>query len=338
MKLASIFSNGAVFQRNQKILVFGEGDGEFSAEFLGEERKINANGKFCVEFSAHEAGGPYKMQVNLNGEKKTIENIMIGEVILISGQSNAELTIAETFDSGAPFKSNPNVRFYLQTRPHQDESGAMYPERCIFNENWSELRENEAKGWSAIALHTALYFEKKLGVAVGVVGAYKGSTIIQSFLSDESYKKFDIDYDKCRPFPQTLCWNKPSYMYNYVVEKLVPYQFGSAVWYQGESNATVYEGSFYDGMLKELITDYRARFKNANLPFAVVQINRFRSLDESGTVAIQEAQKRVAENTENVKLVTISDLGEHTRIHPRNKKQVSERICAVLEELNEGLK
>lgn len=339
MQLASVFSDGAVFQRNREIAVFGEGVGEFSATFLGEEKKVSANGKFCVFFSAHEAGGPYEMKVNLNGEEKVIKDIMIGEVILLAGQSNAELTIAETFDKYTAFKSNKNVRFYLQTRPHQDwGEEEIYPERCIFNENWSELKEIEAKGWSAIALHTALYFEQKLGVTVGVIGAYKGSTIIQSFLSDEVFNKLNIDMNKCREFVLQLGWNSPSFMYHYVVEKIIPYQFGSAIWYQGESNRTDYEGKIYDVMLEEMIADYRVKFKNLDFALAIVEINNRKTFDDEGIFAIKNALKRAAENIPNAKLVKIDDLGETERMHPRNKRQVSERICAVLEEISEGLK
>ncbi|MBQ0083354.1 MAG: hypothetical protein KBS52_01125 [Clostridiales bacterium] len=336
MKLASIISDGAVFQRGQKIAVFGEGTGEFSAKFLGEERSVTANGKFCVEFSAHEAGGPYEMYVNLAGEEKIIKDIMIGEVILLAGQSNPELTIADTFDKDTEFLRNHNVRFYMQTRPHQDNHGSeLYPERCIFNENWSELKENEARSWSAIALHTALYFEKKLGVAVGVVAAYKGSTIIQSFLSEKSLGNFEIEISKMREYPLFFLWNKDSCIYHYVIEKLIPYQFGSVIWYQGESNRTLYEAAFYDKMLETLIADWRVYFQKPDLPFAIVEINDFPEPCEDGVKAIQEALGRAVAATENTELVVIKDLGEHALIHPRNKREVSERICAALEKLCE---
>ena len=338
MKLNSIISDGAVFQRNQPIVVFGEARGKITVKFLDEQNECWADGKLCISFSPHPAGGPYEMHFFDSTEKKTIKNIMIGEVILLAGQSNAELTIAETYDRNTFFESNENIRFYAPTRPSTDTMYRLLPLESQFNEKWNMLLSDTAAEWSAIALHTAIYFQKKLNIAVGIVTCFKEASVIESFLSEKANEKFDIDQSKLMSdhFYPAFAWNKPSFLFHYMLQKIIPFQISTVIWYQGESNRTVYEGTFYDKMLVSLIEEWRKLFEVPNLPFVIVQINLYTSHDtEEGVTAIREAQKRAVEQTENCCLVKIDDLGEHEKIHPENKKEVSERICAAIETLNQ---
>ena len=336
MKLNSIISDGVVFQRNRPITVFGEGNGKITAEFLGEKKECLADGQFLITFSPHPAGGPYEMVFSDSSEQKTICNIMIGEVILLAGQSNAELTIAGTYDRDTFFASNENVRFFMPTRPTTNETFDLVPSESPFNEKWNLLTSDTAAGWSAIALHTGLYFHRALNVAVGIVTCFQGATVIESFLSEAANESFDIDPSKLMSdhFDPVYAWNSPSFLFHYMLEPLIPFQISAVIWYQGESNRTVYEGAFYDKMLIALIEEWRALFRIPELPFVVVQINLFPSADaEAGVIAIREAQERAVKQTERCGLVRIDDLGEYEKIHPENKKEVALRICAMIETL-----
>lgn len=341
MKLNSIISDGVVFQRNEPITVFGEGHGKITAKFLDEQKECRADGKFCITFSPHPAGGPYEMYFSDEAEQKTVSHIMIGEVILLAGQSNAELPISETYDRDTFFQTNENVRFFAPTRPETDEDFNLVTIESQFNEKWNMLSSDTANEWPAIALHTAIYFYQKLHIAVGIVTCFKGASVIESFLSEKAYGKFDVDQSKLMIdhfCPMYAAWNKPSFLFHFMLQKLVPFRISAVIWYQGESNRTVYEGTFYDKMLIALIEEWRELFQAPKLPFVIVQIHLFPSADgDEGVAAIREAQKRAAEQTEYCGLVKIDDLGEYEKIHPENKKEVSLRICAMLERLNQYL-
>ncbi len=337
MQLAPMFSNGMVLQRERPIYVFGEGEGSVSVTFLGEERRAQAAGRFFLEFTAREAGGPYEMTVVMNGEESVIRDVMIGEVILVAGQSNAQLTIGETYDRDTAFSQDDSLRYYAVTRPTLDEAGNFIPQETPFNECWTALTGQNANGWSAIGLHTGLYLRKKLGMAVGVVACFKGASVIEAFLSEKACAIFPIDPQR-QMIDHSLDrfrWNRyPAFLYHYMLEKLVPYQVSSVLWYQGESNRHPYEGTYYDRMLKTMIGEWRDLFLWEALPFVIVQINFFPgNPPEEGVRAIMDAQEKAAEQTENAMLVRISDMGEWEKIHPENKRQVAERICAALEKL-----
>ena len=336
MQLASIFTDGAVFQRDREIRVFGTGIGEFRAQFLGEQQSVSANGSFQVNFKARPAGGPYEMHVWLNGEEKVLRNLMIGEVFILAGQSNAELTVAETYDVDTLFPSDDRIRLFSPSRPATDEQKQIVPLNDDFNEKWVPLQTENAKSWPAIGLHTARQIAKSLSVPVGVIALFKGASVIQSFLSDDANKRFPYDRELMMAdhFQEIYPWNTPSFLFHYMIEKVVPYESGCVVWYQGESNRSEFEATFYDRMLVALTDEWRALFQNESLPFVVIQINRFPSFEaNAGILGIMKAQERAAGQIPHCELVKIDDMGEYERIHPMNKREVSERVCRAIENL-----
>ena len=79
MQLAKIFTDHLVLQREMPIRVFGTGSGTAVVRFLGEEvTKTFSEEKWCVELSPRPAGGPFEMEIDLNGETVTLSDILIG--------------------------------------------------------------------------------------------------------------------------------------------------------------------------------------------------------------------------------------------------------------------
>ena len=124
----------------------------------------------------------------------------------------------------------------------------------------------------------------------------------------------------------------PGILYEYMVKKTAPFGVKGVLWYQGESDDEV-EGSaaHYAQSLQTLIADWRALWGEA-LPFFVVQLPGFRSwLAVVGRdyPLIRQAQQEVADADENVFLCSISDLVQELDIHPKNKKDVGERLALL---------
>ena len=124
----------------------------------------------------------------------------------------------------------------------------------------------------------------------------------------------------------------PGTLYEHMVKKTAPFGVKGVLWYQGESDDEV-EGSaaHYAQSLKTLIADWRALW-GEELPFFVVQLPGFRSwLAVVGRdyPLIRQAQQETADADENVFLCSISDLGQELDIHPKNKKDVGERLALL---------
>ena len=83
IRLNPIFRDHAVFQAGKPVRVFGTGSGEVRVSFLGEEKTIYADGKeWLVELKPQSYGGPFSMELSLDGHEIMLNDIMIGEVLL----------------------------------------------------------------------------------------------------------------------------------------------------------------------------------------------------------------------------------------------------------------
>lgn len=123
MTLHKMFTNNMVLQANKPTRVFGEGKGKAKVRFLSNTYQSHADGeRWEILLPPMPYGGPYEMQITLDGEIKTLENIMIGEVILCAGQSNMQFAVAEEqTDEPFHYTTSPAIRTYVQERiqPYQ---------------------------------------------------------------------------------------------------------------------------------------------------------------------------------------------------------------------------
>ena len=58
---------------------------------------VNNDGNWKIKIKTPSAGGPFNIQITCNSETKTINNVLIGEVWLSSGQSNMEMRMPKAF-------------------------------------------------------------------------------------------------------------------------------------------------------------------------------------------------------------------------------------------------
>jgi len=133
--------------------------------------------------------------------------------------------------------------------------------------------------------------------------------------------------------------NLPTTLYNAVLHPLAPYGLAGVVWYQGESNTD--NPLPYEQLLTTLITDWRRRWQQPQLPFVVVQLANFMEPSDqpqptSQWARLREAQRRVADRLDGVELASAIDLGETVDIHPLRKKEVAERIGYCFDHLVYG--
>ena len=102
IKLPWFFRDNMVLQREKPIKLWGTSAPKkvFEMEFCGEKRKVKADesGKWRVEFTGKEAGGPFEMKI-LSDSSFSFKNILIGDVYMCSGQSNMEWKLFQAFNA-----------------------------------------------------------------------------------------------------------------------------------------------------------------------------------------------------------------------------------------------
>lgn len=133
--------------------------------------------------------------------------------------------------------------------------------------------------------------------------------------------------------------NQPTALYNAMVAPAINYGIKGILWYQGESNAG--NPAEYKKLLPALIADWRAKWKQGNVPFLFVQLPNYMEVNylpgESSWAMMREAALQTLSVPHTAMAVTI-ELGEWNDIHPDNKKDVGERLALGAQKLIYGEK
>lgn len=335
MRLASIFSDHMVFAAGKPVRVFGTGDGVMGVTFRGKTVKGESiYGKWCVTLPAGEAGGPFELTVDLpNGKRRVLKDVLVGEVLIMAGQSNMQFKLAESTSDPKAWLSDPMIREFTTTRLEREEP-------YYAKDGWIVLDKSNAGKWCAIGYETAIRRARAKGVPVGIINCYQGAAIIQTFLPAELARsprlsvpgryRIHSDEKECR----YSLWNKSGTLYRKQFGEIVPFSVSAVVWYQGEANTgSVAESELYAEQMAALIGQWRVDLGDAFLPFVVIQIaNLDTCRRQDAWHAMQAAQARVPKLCPFVKTVRSDDICESDKgIHPPTKWRIAERVAAALE-------
>jgi sialate O-acetylesterase len=125
-----------------------------------------------------------------------------------------------------------------------------------------------------------------------------------------------------------------------MINPLIPFAIGGAIWYQGESNAG--RGKQYQTLLPTMITDWRTRWGIKDFPFLIVSLANFMGRDaqpaESTWAEIREAQTMTTTKLKKVGQGLAIDIGDEKDIHPKNKQEVGRRLGLAAEAIAYKLK
>ncbi len=202
MKLHTLFSDGAVFQRRIPVPVFGwtDPDSIVRIDFNGKEYygMAGRDGAFLVRLAAMEAGGPYTMTVTntRTGDTASVSDILAGEVWLASGQSNMEYNMMiseqqqkEFLAEITPETSNAIRMFTVPRRASTvRESDIVSVQSTEQAPCWKKAAGSDTDQMSAVALWFAKALYEKLSVPVGILSSSWGGTLVEAWTSLEMLK------------------------------------------------------------------------------------------------------------------------------------------------------
>ena len=193
MKLENIFTDGAVLQRQMPIRIFGTGEGHAVIRLAGRTAEADAeNGRWCATLPPMEAGGPYTLEAELNGERTALTDLWIGEVFLVSGQSNAEMPLFRCDGGFEAAKCADPDRIRLYTSPRRFREGEPVKNRhfeSTYSEDavWQRATAENALHFSGLGFYFALFLYEKLGVPVGIISCNWGGRGIRAFIPTERF-------------------------------------------------------------------------------------------------------------------------------------------------------
>ena len=120
--LAAIFQDHAVLQRDRPIRVWGSAaPGEdVTVSLAGESASAHTgpDGRWEASLGSMPAGGPYALTARTGGRTQTVQDLLVGDVWLCSGQSNMVLQVNRTLNSRAEIADSANDSIRLFTVPN----------------------------------------------------------------------------------------------------------------------------------------------------------------------------------------------------------------------------
>ncbi|NLZ81787.1 MAG: sialate O-acetylesterase, partial [Clostridiales bacterium] len=159
-------------------------------------------------------------------------------------------------------------------------------------------------------------------------------------LSGKWYYKIGLNLKDKKPesvfFPSL-----PAGLYHTMIWPLRYYTVSSVLFYQGESNTS--KAEYYGELFKEMIRLWRQTFIQDRLPFVYVQLPNYMDplLDNANEVELfsskwkmlQDIQKQVLEEIDDVAMISTTDIGQDNELHPQNKKDVGKRLAVAFSKL-----
>ena len=142
-------------------------------------------GNWQVSVSTGKAGGPYTVTIQAD-ITRVLEDILLGEVWICSGQSNMEwpLSAAETAAEEILLSDYPEIRLFTV-----EKHLGMHPETDL-NGSWELCSPETAGSFSAVGYFFGKNLHQELGVPVGLVNTSWGGTPSESWTSRETLSTF----------------------------------------------------------------------------------------------------------------------------------------------------
>ncbi|HEX2629603.1 MAG TPA: sialate O-acetylesterase, partial [Chitinophagaceae bacterium] len=325
----------------------------------------DAQGKWQLYIKTANAGGPYTITIKGNNTVE-VNDVLLGEVWLCSGQSNMGFTLKSSEGGKEEIAAAdlPTIRYFSVKRQYGLENFDDCPGSV-----WQKTKPANAGNYSAVAFYFAKKIQQELKVPVGIIfnawggtpaeawtpmPVLKGDTILSKYIDRwaviqnnvgkdstaynnklEEWKKDSVKNKKPSE-PQTLYyfkrpWREPSVLFNGMTDPVIPYGIKGVLWYQGESNVAYADEYFL--LFSKMIESWRNRYKEKGyketLPFYFVQIapNGYNDLDAAAR--LREAQQQVADKIPNTAMAVTMDVGDMNDIHYTRKKEVGDRLALL---------
>ena len=350
VRLPRLVSDHMLLQRDVPVRIWGWADpGEqVTVRFRDQNALAQADtlGRWKVFLQPLTAGGPFTLTIE-GSNTITIQDVLVGEVWVASGQSNMafSMRMLEKAEQEIAAANYPQMRLF-----HVGPATSAYPLDDVKG-SWSWCTPDSVRRYSAVAYFFARHLREKLGVPVGVILSAWGATPAQAWTSapamaaDPELQVYAADWAKFMDlYPEAQMryeqqlrqpgakpaqpigpgsQRAPSVLFNAMIAPLTPYAIRGAIWYQGESNAG--RAYPYRRLFQTLIQDWRRAWGVGDFPFLFVQLASFKVGPNVEWPELREAQA-MALQLRNTGMAVTVDIGDPVDVHPKNKQDVGLRL------------
>ncbi len=251
VRLPKLISDGMVLQRDTEVKIWGWANSseKINVSFLDSVYRTTANdaGEWDIVLRAMDAGGPYQMQIQA-GNTIRVDDILVGDVFVCSGQSNMELPMQRVSWVYPGEIANPagnHIRqFYVPREYHFNG-----PRKDLQTGSWKSACPENIRDFSAVAYFFAKALYEKYKVPVGLINSSLGGSPAEAWMSEEALKAFPVHYQEALRFKDTLLIKRIKQedqtrirsWYELMGMKDMGYQDPQGVWYDPDINTTDWE-------------------------------------------------------------------------------------------------
>jgi sialate O-acetylesterase len=370
VKPSTLFSDHMVLQSGMPVPVWGTADpGEkVTVGFLKQKKSVIAgkDGKWMVRFSKLKPGGPFEMTIS-GKNSITIQDVLVGEVWLGSGQSNMQFPVSKQH---APYAGLLNeeqeiaAANYPQIRMFTGKPSKSYEPQSDIAGQWLICSPQTVGDFSAVGYLFARDLQKALNVPVGIVLEAYGASTAEAWVdrdtlaADASLKpmldRFDAletfyrqnpkaTTDQAPPAPQTLNarppgkpgpirdpaqdQHEPTVLFNAMINPVIPYAIRGAIWYQGESITGAKAGLTLYPHVLDALINDWRRVWGEG-NFPFYEVQLPALKNVSNNPLVREGQAAILSLPNTAMAVTI-DIGDPDNVHPKNKEPLGDRLTLI---------
>lgn len=367
VKLPAFVSDNMVLQQNAKVNLWGwaSPNEKINIQLGWSDTQIetvaNAEGNWKVTVdtpNGSEKG--YTITINANN-KIVLNNVLIGEVWICSGQSNMYFPVGKeegTWKTGVKnYQEEVKNAFYPSIRLFTVLTNASPKPLDDVTGSWKPCSPESINTFSAVAYFFGRELYQRLNVPIGLVSTSWGGTKAEAWTSQnvlesnisflpilqQDAKNEKLYQEKLEAYylasinqqiasaanaPKTELKkpkkeaNKTSYvLYNAMLYPLINYTMKGVIWYQGESNSG--QAQLYKTLFPAMVKNWRDDWKQGDFPFYYVQIAPHKGQNAD----IREAQLFSLKTIPNSGMAVTTDVGDANNIHPTDKQTVGHRLA-----------
>jgi sialate O-acetylesterase len=281
----------------------------------------NGSAKWVVQIKTPAGGGPYKITIT-GRNTVVIDDVLIGEVWLLSGQSNMDMSAGwpgmQKHDADVAAATNKTIRFF-----HVPKTTALYPQDDL-KAKWVVCNPEDMKRFSILGYFFGQKLNTELNVPVGLINSSWSGSAAEPWTPADTVAKNPI---LAAVEKETQGRLNTAQMYNAMIYPITNFQIAGTLWYQGESNIRRYPT--YKELFSAMISSWRKAW-GKEFPFYFAQIAPYSGYGKTDTGAYLREQQTRTLSLPNTAMVVTTDLVNNVNdIHPQMKKEVGLRFANI---------